>query len=147
MRPAFLGTPHLRFAPHEPEDEAALAHTPWRLLALGAPGDAISLAVLDAGGALLGAGRLEGIDWVARRASLALRWGGSPELAREAVDAMLRYARSELRLACVEARALESDAAWLALLVEAGFARMGTEGWTPGKRVLLHDKAFVPSPV
>lgn len=146
MRPPFLSTPRVRLVPVEDGDEAALARAPWRLLSPGAAGDLIVLTAVDAEDRPVGSVRLEAIDWVSRRASLTLRWSGSLDAAREATDAMLRYADVELRLDGVDARTLEADPDWGRLLGEAGFAPTGTEGVVPGAAVLRHDKAFASAP-
>lgn len=144
MRCAFLANARVRLVVPESGDDAFLAAMPWRLLSHQTGGDLIALTAVDAAERVVGGTRLEDIDWVRREAAIAIRWGGAPDLAAEALRLMVAYARDELRLERVEARALEDAPPWPALLEREGFRAKGEEGRTP--RVLRYGKAFAPSP-
>lgn len=144
MRCAFLASSRVRLVVPASEDEAFLAAMPWRLLSRPTGGDLISLTAVDGTDRVVGSARLEDIDWVRRGASLALRWDGPPDLAADALRLMVEYARDELRLERVEARAVADEPPWPTLLEREGFHAEGEEGRTP--RVLRHGKAFAPSP-
>lgn len=143
MRCAFLATTRVRLVVPTVDDEAVLSAMPWRLLSRPTGGDLIALTAVDAAERVVGGARLEDLDWVRREAVLALRWGGPPDLATEALRLMVAYARDELRLERVEARAVADEPPWPALLEREGFHPEGEEGRTP--RVLRHGKAFAPS--
>lgn len=121
MRPAFLRARGLDLCPFEPQDEGPAAQAPWRLLSTGESGEPIALAALDAGRRFVGAARLEGVDWVRRVASVALRWSGPEAGMGEALRLLAAYAFDELNLDWVEARVAAGDAAAEALLRGHGF--------------------------
>lgn len=121
MSAVFLRGAGVDLHPFEPEDEPGAAAAPWRLVSRGGTGEALAMAARAPGGDLLGLLRLEGIDWVAREAHVALRWAGPEAAAAEALRLGLHYAFHELGLRLVEARAPPGDDGAAALLAGAGF--------------------------
>ncbi|HWH08476.1 MAG TPA: GNAT family N-acetyltransferase [Candidatus Thermoplasmatota archaeon] len=128
MRPAFLRSRALDLCPFEPPDEGPASQAPWRLLSSGESGEPIAVAALDAAGRFLGAARLEGVDWLRREATLALRWSGPEAGMGEALRLMVGYAFDELNLDRVEARVAAGDEGALALLLAQGFRPLEGSG-------------------
>jgi RimJ/RimL family protein N-acetyltransferase len=93
------------------------------------PDRVLAFAARDVvGGALLGGVVLERVDWRAREALLALRWGASARaLAADALALVVRYAFDELALARLRADPESGEAE--ALLAASGFTR-GAATWS-----------------
>jgi hypothetical protein len=122
---AFLAGEGIVLSPYELADARVGASLPPRLLPgrPGPPERVLGFAARAPDGRFLGRVALEGVDWVARRARVTLRWGPDATLAPAALRLAARYARHDLNLETLEAE--PADGAWARTLRDVGFEEKG----------------------